>query len=572
MSIHFRTIRWQNFLSTGNQFTEIRLDKSASTLIVGENGAGKSTLLDAISFVLYGKPYRNINKPLLINSITNKNCLVEIEFDVKNKKYLVRRGLKPGIFDIYCDDKIVDQNSSVREYQDLFEKNILGLNYKSFTQIVVIGSANFTPFMQLRAHERREVIEDLLDIEIFTKMYNILKEKISKNKDSITQTKYEIDLLEQRIELTRKHMNEIVSIKNTDKKEKQKFIKSLEVENEKLNDHIKALNSQVKLLNDKISDRSKIEGTIQKLKQYEYKLNHKISVLDNEIEFFHSNDECPTCQQFISEESKLTNVSTKSESKEKVLEGLDELHRQYNTLNERMKDITITQTEISNIQSDIIQYSTKVSANNSQIKQMSDTLSKEVVGDDNSINDLKKYTSALEKRKTEYKDLLDKREQFEIASSLLKDSGIKTKIIKQYIPIINKLMNKYLAAMDFFVQFELDENFNERILSRFRDEFKYDSFSEGEKMRLDLSLLFTWRAVAKLRNSSTTNLLIMDEVFDSSLDSTGTDEFLKIITQLNKDTNVFVISHKGAALFDKFHSAIKFEKVKNFSFISKTPF
>jgi DNA repair exonuclease SbcCD ATPase subunit len=498
--------------------------------------------------------------------------LVEIEFDIKNKSYLVRRGLKPGVFDIYCDDKLVDQNSTVKEYQDIFEKNVLGLNYKSFTQIVVIGSANFTPFMQLRAHERREVIEDLLDIEIFTKMFNILKDKISKNKDTISQSKYQIDLLHQKIELTRKHMNEIVSIKNSDKREKEKFLLTLVEQNEEYSEYIKTLNDEIATLNESIFDKGKIENTLSKLKQYEYKLNHKISVLENEIEFFHDNDECPTCQQIISEESKTSSVSEKHQNKEKVLNGLNELNKQYETLNIRMQEISSVQKQISNIQSNVIEASTKISANNSQIKQIEETLKKEVEIDNTSITDLKKYTDELQIIKNEYNELLNKKEQYDIASSLLKDSGIKTKIIKQYIPIINKLMNKYLAAMDFFVQFELDENFNEKILSRFRDEFKYDSFSEGEKMRLDLSLLFTWRAVAKLRNSTTTNLLIMDEVFDSSLDSTGTDEFLKIITELNKDTNVFVISHKGAALFDKFHSAIKFEKIKNFSMISKTAF
>jgi DNA repair exonuclease SbcCD ATPase subunit len=567
MSIHFKTVRWQNFLSTGNQWTEIFLDRSKTTLIVGENGAGKSTLLDAVSFALYGKPYRNINKPLLINSITNKNCLVEIEFEIKNKNYMIRRGIKPGILEIYCNDKLMDQNASIKEYQEYLEKHILKLNHKSFTQIVVIGSANFTPFMQLKPAERREVIEDLLDIKIFSHMLTLLKDRISINKNEIIESKHSIDMLTQQIEMTKKHMNEIRSMKNNDREAKENKIQSINLAIAESEEKIKSLILQIEELQQSISDREKMNAKIEKMKKIEYQLNSKVKEINDRIAFFQKNDECPTCNQEIDSHFKEEHVRIQNQKNDEIQSALIEFTQQYTNISERLSEIDLIQRQITSTNHQVMEENSNIRIHNTTITQLRKEI-KDVVVDDDSLDELNRLQSNLENEKDNHMAALKRKEKYDIAASMLKDAGIKAKIIKQYIPIINKLVNKYLAAMEFFVQFELDENFNEKIRSRFRDEFTYESFSEGEKMRIDLSLLFTWRTVAKLRNSISTNLLIMDEVFDSSLDNTGTDEFLKIITQLATGTNVFVISHKGDQLFDKFHSVIKFEKNNNFSKIA----
>ena len=569
--IAFKKLRWQNLLSTGNQFTELDLNRSSSTLVVGENGAGKSTFIEALTFALYGKPYRNINKPQLLNSITGKGLLVELEFSIGKKEYMIRRGMKPNVFEIYQNGEMLNQNAGARDDQEYLEKNILKLNFKSFSQIVVLGSANYVPFMQLPSMQRRAVVEDLLDIQIFSVMNSLLKDKINSNRTELSDIEYKINLCEQKIELHSKHIDALKS--NNDELIQQK--------RDKIEEHDKAivlhkitvdgLMSQVEELNAQVADQNKIESRKNKLVQMEASLEDRIRKLNKEIQFFHDHDNCPTCKQGIDHDFKTTTVEVRSTKKVEVEEALGKLETEIKTTQDRLTFINSTNAQIQH-------FNTSIQSNNQQItfyQRYITDLNKEIealVEQGNKIHTDMDDTESFEKELTGHnkqKELLSKQKAvYEVAAHLLKDTGIKTKIIKQYVPIMNKLINKYLAAMDFFVNFELDDQFNETIKSRFRDEFSYASFSEGEKMRIDLALMFTWRAIAKLRNSASTNLLIMDEVFDSSLDSSGTEEFLKILETLTQDTNTFIISHKGDQLFDRFHSIIKFEKHSNFSRIA----
>ena len=566
--ISFKKLRWQNLLSTGNQFTELDLNRSSSTLVVGENGAGKSTFIEALTYALYGKPYRNINKPQLLNSITGKGLLVELEFSIGKKEYMIRRGMKPNIFEIYLNGEMLNQNAGARDDQEYLEKNILKLNFKSFSQIVVLGSANYVPFMQLPSMQRRAVVEDLLDIQIFSVMNSLLKDKMNANREDMNSIDYKISLLEQKIELHSKHIDTLKS--NNDELILQK--------RDKIAEHDKAIvlhratvegmMSQVEDLNQQIVDQNKVETKKTKLVQMESSLEDRVRKLNKEIQFFHDHDNCPTCKQGIDHDFKTQTLDKRTGKKVEIEEALVKLEAEILTTEERLAFINRTNDQIQ-------QFNVSIQSNNQQISFLQryiNDLNKEIealIDQGNKINtdldDTEKYETELAGHKKQ-KELLSKQKAvFDVAAHLLKDTGIKTRIIKQYVPIMNKLINKYLAAMDFFVNFELDEQFNETIKSRFRDEFSYASFSEGEKMRIDLALMFTWRAIAKLRNSASTNLLIMDEVFDSSLDSAGTEEFLKILETLTQDTNTFIISHKGDQLFDRFHSVIKFEKHSNFS-------
>jgi DNA repair exonuclease SbcCD ATPase subunit len=569
--ILFKKLRWMNLLSTGNQFTEIILNRSKSTLIVGENGAGKSTLIEALSFVLYGKPYRNINKPQLINSITGKGMLVEVEFSIGKKEYLVRRGIKPNVFEVYLNDTMINQNSDIREYQEMLEKTILKMNHKSFTQIVVLGSANYVPFMQLSAGERRTVIEDLLDIQIFSVMNTLLRDKINLNKNAIRDSEYKIELIEQKIEMQNKHILSLRTNNDSLIQTKQDLLNELE---EKINQtelETSNIMSKIEELNSNIADQDKIVKKKSKLIELESQLESKIKNLKREIKFFHDHDNCPTCKQGIDHDFKSKTIETRDGKTKEINDALATLEQEILSVNTRIEEITKINAQITILNSTISNNNADIRSWNNSIK----TLTKEIESIrtntdqiDTSVNEIEEHKQDLARSiKDKYK-LIDEREILEVSSSLLKDTGIKTRIIRQYVPIINKLVNKYLAALDFFVNFELDEKFTETIKSRFRDEFSYASFSEGEKMRIDLALMFTWRAVAKLRNSASTNLLIMDEVFDSSLDVSGTEEFFKILDGLTSDSNVFIISHKGDSLFDKFHSIIKFEKHSNFSRIA----
>ena len=569
--ILFKKVRWKNFLSTGNTWTEIDLMRSKSTLIIGTNGAGKSTMLDAICYGLYGKPFRKISKPQLVNTINGKGAEVEVEFSIGKHHYKIRRGQKPIFLEVYQNGNLINQDAAVKDYQEQIDKHILKLSFKSFCQVVILGSASFTPFMQLSAMNRREVIEDLLDIQIFSTMNVLLKDKVNDNKNRINDVDHNIHLLENKIELTEKHIkeleesnDEIIAEKMTKGKE---IADKIELEKAKQSKIL----SEIEKLNKSIEDIETVRKEQKDVQDAQREVLDTIRRLNTEIKFFHDNDSCPTCRQGIEHDFKKEKLYNDGEE---VLENerrLDELEITYTTITERLNEIADIQGEIGDYNNEITKSNVHISqwaSNISELKQEILSLKKSNKHIDTNNEEINEYKEKLVKYESEKEELLEVRQLLSVASTLLKDSGIKTKIIKQYVPIMNKLINKYLAAMDFFVQFELDEGFNEKIKSRYRDEFSYQSFSEGEKMRIDLALLFTWRAIAKLRNSATTNLLIMDEVFDSSLDGTGTEEFLKILNTLTTDTNVFIISHKGDQLFDKFHSVIKFEKHKNFSRIA----
>ena len=566
--IRFNSLKWKNFLSTGNVFTEIKLNRSPTTLVTGENGAGKSTMLDALCFVLFGKPFRNINKPQLINSINNKDCVVEIDFSVGGAEYLVRRGIKPALFDVYKNGKLIDQPGNSRDYQSILEETILKLNHKSFTQIVILGSASFTPFMQLSARDRREVIEDLLDIQIFSNMNVLLKDRVAKNKQEITDVTYQVDLSQEKIDIHKEYLQKV-------KSDLDGQIKSLEEEIHQYNTTVQQKNQTVTGLLQEIDDygnltdkHEAISKKSTKIFDLIQKLNDKQNKANKRIQFFKVHDNCPTCEQQIDESIKSHKIEKTQGMLDKTEDALSTLNKDYEQVQNNLLEITNHQSAVAKIQNRISALHAEINANNLQINKTREkiiALQNSTSADGETETKLAELTQQLASNKEKKKTLLMEKELFEYASTLLKDGGIKSKIIRQYVPIMNKLINKYLASLDFFVNFELDEEFNEVIRSRHRDEFSYSSFSEGEKMRIDLALLFTWRAIAKLKNSTNTNLLILDEVFDASLDTSGCDEFLKLLQEIGLDTNVFVISHKGDVLQDKFRSHIRFEKVKNFS-------
>ena len=566
--ILFKKVRWKNLLSTGNIFTEIDLTKYNSTLIVGTNGSGKSTILDAISFALYNKPFRKINKPQLINSINGKDLVVEFEFVVGSNYYKIVRGIKPNRFEIYKNDILLNQDADSKDYQEVVEKQIIKMNHRTFSQVVVLGSSTYVPFMQLAAAARREVIEDLLDLQVFTTMNTLLKSKISVNQDSIKQAKYDSDLIDEKINIQNSYIDSL-------NKDVQNKVDENVEKIQQTQDEINVCNVDVTTKSNTIDDKLKQTANIDKLTKrmeksviLKEKTIDRISKLNKEIKFFHDNDDCPTCKQGIQHEFKSEAITTKQTQLDEIQQNLTLLEQDYNTTVTEISKINVIQKEIQLIQQEVTRLQTEITSKKKFIKYLQDEIdalgsnTANVDAEKQKLKDLKKLKQDAEDKKQK---LLEDYEILQAASALLKDGGIKTRILRQYIPIINKLINKYLAAMDFFVQFEIDEQFNETIKSRFRDEFSYNSFSEGEKMRINLAVLFTWRAIAKMRNSAATNLLIMDEVFDSSLDSNGTDEFLKIIQTLTADTNTFIISHKTDQLFDKFHNVIKFEKTKNFS-------
>ena len=563
--IHFKKVRWKNFLSTGNAFTEIKLNENDSTLIVGENGAGKSTMLDALCFGLYGKPFRKIKKDQLINSVNGRDVVVEIEFNTHDHQYIIKRGIKPNLFEIYEDGSLIDQDAAMRDYQEMLEKNILKLSMKSFTQIVILGSSSFVPFMQLTTNVRREVIEDLLDIRVFSSMALLLKDRVATNRETYKLNENDISNTSESIKLQEKLRNDLAQ----EKSEKiDEYRKRIETANASfLRDEAEAatVEAEINDLLTQIDDKETVSARIQKILNLESNLEKKKSNARKTIKFYHDNDECPTCTQNIDETIKCEKI----DEKEKIITDVDvalaSLQDNLREAENRLDCISGIQREISAKQNILRELQSSIKTHQKEIslwtKEINDAEKKTEAFNDSVIKQLSEdYTALLGKKNV----ILEEREMFDLATVILRDSGIKSRIIKQYVPVINTLVNKYLAAMDFFVKFELNESFEEKILSRHRDDFTYDSFSEGEKMRIDLALLFTWRSIARMKNSANTNLLILDEVFDASLDANGCDEFLKLIHNLEQ-TNIFVISHKGDVLHDKFSNVIRFTKQKNFS-------
>tara|TARA_Y100000004_G_scaffold59996_1_gene66900 strand:+ start:749 stop:2458 length:1710 start_codon:yes stop_codon:yes gene_type:complete len=565
--IEFKKIRWKNFLSTGNQFTEISLNENNTNLIVGTNGAGKSTLLDALTFGLFNKPFRKINKPQLANTINEKDCLVEVEFMVNGRDYLVRRGIKPNVFDIEVNGNILHKEADDRANQKILEENVLKLNYKSFTQIVILGSSTFVPFMQLTTANRREVIEDLLDIRIFSAMSNILKENMKERKDQMKSLENKKSNLKDKIHMQKNFIEELENRGNANINANKEKITNLD---EEVVLYMKENASIEENIFKYTKEQEEVTGStdkLLKLNNLKGKLSQKVRTITKEHKFFSENTVCPTCTQDIAEDFRLNRITDAEKKANELKEGYQELEKTIKFQQERERQFNILSQEITKLTHGISQNNTRISLNQRQIRDLEheiQTITSNLQNRNTEHEKLEEFRESLQKV---FENLSTKREEliyYDFAYSLLKDDGVKTKIIKKYLPFINQQINRYLQMMDFYINFKLDGEFNETIESPIHEKFSYSSFSEGEKMRIDLALLFTWREVARVKNSVNTNLLIMDEVFDSSLDGFGTEEFLKIIRFVIKDANVFVISHKNG-LEDKFLNVIKFDKIKGFS-------
>jgi len=565
--ITFHKIRWKNFLSTGNQYTEIDFEKNATTLIIGSNGAGKSTVLDALTFSLYGKPFRKINKPQLPNSVNEKDCRVEVEFSVNNVEWKVVRGIKPNIFEIYRGDSKLDQDAAALDQQKWLEKNVLKMNYKSFTQIVILGSSTFVPFMQLSSQNRREVIEDLLDIKIFSSMGIVIKEKIRTLKEDLKVLELKKETLKDKVQMQKEFIEELENRGKQNIKEKEEKIQGLLNEENDLMNASEGITEELSSLQQRLETHTGATEKLRKLGNLKGKISNKVSTITKEHKFFTENTVCPTCTQSIEETFRINRISDAQDKAKELQSGYKELEDAIKKEEERERQFTALSKEISQLNNDISKNNARISGCQrqirdleSEIQKVTDQLANRNVEDD-------KLASFKENLKTTYDELAQRKDTinyYDFSYSLLKDGGVKSKIIKKYLPLINQQVNRYLQMMDFYINFTLDEEFNETVQSPIHDTFSYASFSEGEKMRIDLALLFTWREVARMKNSVNTNLLIMDEVFDSSLDGFGTQEFIKIIRYVIQDANVFVISHK-TGLEDRFESVLKFEKVKGFS-------
>ena len=569
--IHFKKVRYKNLLSSGNRFTTFELDRSNTTLIVGDNGAGKSTLLDALCFGLYGKGFRNLKKDLLINSINQKELVVEIEFSIGKRDYKVVRGAKPNKFELYTNGKMVNQDATMKDYQEHLEKNILKMSYRSFTQVAILGSANFTPFMQLRAVERRKLVEDLLDISIFSTMQDMLNKIVSQHNLEVKETSHEIDLLHERISGLNDQVNALQKNREVKIKKYESTVNETQNNINKILGEVDEKTQNVVEKKRSIKSKDSTESRLKQATDLERQLENARKKAIADVKFYEENDDCPVCKQGLDHDHKEKCIKEREDKAEEITQALNDIDKTIGECRDEIQRINVIQSEIDEIQREIGLLQTEVVSNQKYIKKLQgeiEDLQNEVVGDSDVHDRLTTSETDLDILEKKQETQTERQHYFELATMLLRDQGVRQRIIKQYVPIMNKMINKYLANLEFYVGFELNEAFEETIKSRFRDVFKYDNFSQGEKMRIDLALLFTWRAVARLKNSVNTNILILDEVFDSSLDSQGTDDFLKLLNTLNEKTNAFIISHKGDQLYDKFEEVIKFEKHKNFSRIA----
>lgn len=564
----FHKIKWKNFLSTGNNWTEVNFEKHHTNLIIGTNGAGKSTVLDALTFVLFNKPFRKVNKPQLVNTVNEKDCVVEIEFSINSRKYLVRRGIKPNIFDIEVNGSQLHKEADDRANQKILEENILKVNYKSFTQIVILGSSNFVPFMQLTTANRREVIEDLLDIRIFSAMNSLIKDKIREKKDQIKSLDLKKETLKEKMKMQQNFIEELENRGNTNISTNKRKISDLDTEIELYIKENSRTEEEVFSLTKEQEEVIGAGDKLVKLNNLKGKLSQKVSVITKDHKFFSENTVCPTCTQTIEDEFRLNRIEDAQNKAKELQKGFNELEETIKLEQERERQFLVLSKEITKLNHEISQNNTRISLNQRQIRDLEteiQTIANQLENRNTEHEKLEEFKDNLQKT---FEDLSEKKEEivyYDFAYSLLKDDGVKTKIIKKYLPFINQQVNRYLQMMDFYINFELDSEFNETVKSPIHEDFSYSSFSEGEKARIDLSLLFAWREVARVKNSVNCNILLFDEVFDSSLDGFGADEFLKIIRYVVKDTNVFVISHK-TDLQDKFDSTIKFEKKSGFSY------
>ena len=565
--IYFKKLRWKNFLSTGNQFIEVDLAKSPSTLIIGSNGSGKSTLLDALCFSLFNRPFRTIKKEQLVNTINNNDCEIQVEFETNGKQYRVIRGIKPNIFEIYCNNVLLNQDASNVDYQNTLEQNILKCNYRAFCQVVILGSSSYEPFMHLRARYRREVVEEILDIRVFSHMDLLLRHKQAELSKNIVDVRHRYDLMSEKYQLQKDHFEQIQNRDNTDIEDRRAQLKENEKSNYEYNQKLQLLNEKIISTKAEIWGGDKFTRKSAELSKLEAKIETNLSNHKKTLEFFKNNDTCNTCTQPIDKVFKQNKISSEENKISELEAGLTNLSTEiiktqdkiteYNKIADRLNDLNISVAKVHTSISEINRHSNRLDSEIAKLQSDKENTDKVAYELDQLKEELK--TINVDKEK-----VVEEKKYIDIAREILNDTGVKAKIIKKYLPIMNNLINKYLQSMDFFVNFHLDEEFNETIKSRFRDTFVYNSFSEGEKLRIDLALLFTWRTIAKMKNSTNTNLLILDEIFDSSLDGSGTEDFFKILKSLTSE-NTFIISHKGDILFDKFTNIIKFEKYKNFT-------
>ena len=568
--IYFKKLRWRNFLSTGNQFIEVDLAKAPSTLIIGTNGAGKSTMLDALCFSLFNRAFRDIKKEQLVNTINQNDCEIEVEFETSNKKYKVIRGIKPNKFEVYCNGVLLNQDASNVDYQNMLEQNILKCNYRAFCQVVILGSTSYEPFMHLRARYRREVVEEILDIRVFSHMDLLLRQKQGELSKAVIDVRHRYDLMTEKYELQKKHFEEIQNRDNTDIEDRREQLKENEQSNYEYNQKLQLLNEKIISTKAEIWGSEKVFKKEKELDKLETKIEHKLEKEKRDVEFFEKNDNCPTCTQPIDLRFKQTEIYEGKKKISELEEGLQQLSAEMGKTQEQIKQYKAVEKKLNDLDIQVAKINTSIS----EINRHSNRLDTEIAKLENTDNNSNAIQKELEQIKEDLKlvnveknKAVEEKKYIDIAREILNDTGVKANIIRKYVPIINNLINQYLQSMDFFVNFQLDQEFNETIKSRFRDTFNYNSFSEGEKLRIDLALLFTWRTIAKMKNSTNTNLLILDEIFDSSLDGQGTEDFFKILKTLT-DENTFIISHKGDILFDKFTNIIKFEKYKNFTRIA----